>query len=174
MTQLRTVQATRVLHQFGTRPCSFEITPQYVRITLLQFHEELALGRCIIHRRTVIAIHRVIQIRINAAQQVFRILAGEIREQILERAFTRIRRSRQQVFALDLPFQVKGGTTIDIDFVVVMIAVITCHQFDRTRYLVLADGEIAQCQVEPVIGRDVEVTAEAVGATICFGHRDFD
>ena len=158
--QLGAVQATVVLHQLGAADAGMEVTPHHVRAAALEAHIELALGRRVFHRGAVIAVDRVVKIRVQTAQQRARVLVHKVRKQIVERLLAGIGGSGQQVFALDLAFQVEGKAAIHVHLVIEMLGVVVGDQLCRAARAVGADRQVAKGDVEPVFVGNADVALE--------------
>ena len=74
----------------------------------LQADIELAARRRVLKCRRVIAIDGIIFFRVDARQEVARVLAVETAEEVFDLVLARVGRRRQQIFALDLALQIKG------------------------------------------------------------------
>jgi len=152
-----------------------EIAPHHVRVTPFEADVELALRRRIVHRGAVVAVDRIVGVRIDVAQQIARVLGREVAEQVFQRLFAGIRCRSQQPFPLDLALQVEGTAPVDVGFVAVMVG-IARHQFCTIPLVdrVASDGQVGDGDVEPVTVGNRHIAAESRQATIGLCHADIN
>src|SRR5690606_37613268 len=146
--------------ELGTGDAGLEIAPQDVAVAALEPDIELAVGRRVLDHGRIVAIDRIVVVGIELAQQMARILVAEIAEQAAQLVLAGIGRRRQEGLALDLALQIEGKPALGIDLFIFARS----HRLNAGAALALADGEIGKGDVEPVIGRNVDLAREMQAA----------
>ncbi|MNM41846.1 hypothetical protein D3C81_526700 [compost metagenome] len=105
--QCRTVQRAHVLGVLGTAQAGVVVAPQCLVLVPVHAQVEAAHAVDVTLDQRIVAIGGVIQVRVQAAEQVLRIGGGEAGEQFVQRPVLRIGLCRQQIAATRLGLQVE-------------------------------------------------------------------
>ena len=153
--QRAAVQRTRVLAVFGARDPSVVVAPQRLVFVPVDADVQPALGIDIAIGRGVVAVDRIVGIRIETAEHVLRIGVPEALEQLGDFALLGVGLGGNQVFALDLALQIERQPAFDQE--VVVVTLVAAQRLDRTGDIAAGQGEIGDGDREHVLAADVDV-----------------
>ncbi|MNQ47955.1 hypothetical protein D3C85_618150 [compost metagenome] len=111
--QIGAVQGPLVTDQLIAAQTALEHAPQGVGVLVLGAQIEAAIGRGVLDRDRVVAIDRIVHLRVDAAQQRARVLFQEAVEQAFQRLLAGVGRGRQAPVVLHHALEVEGQTTVD-------------------------------------------------------------
>ncbi|EEF93605.1 hypothetical protein CATMIT_01763, partial [Catenibacterium mitsuokai DSM 15897] len=157
--QRRAVQRAVVLGVFGAGDAGVEVAPHRLVLVPVHAQVQLALGVDVAIGVGVVAVDRVVQVRIQAAEDVLRVGVEEAVEQALDLVLARIGLGGDQVLALHLALQIEGQAAFADEAVVVTAAVAGGERLDVAADAVLGQGDVGQRDQEAVLAGDVDVEA---------------
>ena len=169
-----TIEAPVVAHEFRPVDGGLEVAPHDVAVAAFQPHVEFAVGWRIVSYGAVVAINGIVFVRIEVPQQVMRVLAHEVREQMVDRLVARIGGRRQQRVATDLALEVKGEAAIDEGLVVVLIRLVRVEQGEIVTGRAMPDGEIGERDIEPIAVGNAGAAGEFGDVALRIGDFDTD
>ncbi len=111
--QIGAVEGPLVTDQLIAAQTTLEHAPHGVGVLILGPHIEAAIGRGVLDRDRVVAIDRIVHLRVDAAQQRARVFFQEAVEQALQRLLAGVRRGRQAPVVLHHALEVEGQTAVD-------------------------------------------------------------
>ena len=114
VSDLAAVERAVVLRELRVRQPGVEIAEQCLVPVPVDAQEERALAVDVADRRGVVAIDGIVPVRIKLPEHTARILALEIVRQVVELVFGGVELRGDQVFSLDLGFQIEGQASIDL------------------------------------------------------------
>ena len=90
------IECAIIAQELGAADVGLEIAPYHPAVAALHPHIELAAGRRILDCHRVVAIDRVVVLRVDALEEALRVLVVETLEHVLDTSVARIRRGGQE------------------------------------------------------------------------------
>ncbi len=166
----RAIQRALVLAELGPGQAGGVVAPQ--RLVLVPVHAQVEPAHRV-HVATgvgIVAVDRVVQVRIEPAEDVLRVGLAETVEQPVQVALGGIGLRGHQVAAAQLGLAVERQAAVADD--IVPVVGVAAERLVGTADLVLGDGHVGQRDAEEVATGDVHV--QGVGRTALAAHADVE
>ena len=148
------VESAVVLGELRTIEVGVEVADHRLRIVPLHLGVQAALRVGLGDGRRVVAVDRVVLVRVDVAEQPPRVLAVEVADDLVQLLLLAVQLGGQQVLAADLALEEERDAPLGQG--VLEVAVVSRERLHRSRDVVLLEREIGDADHEHLLPRHVD------------------